>query len=53
MIDTPETLPDLDMPTIIPETVANHLKTYVEMTHLKNNNIYEVIRLETEEKTCV
>ena len=44
MIETPETFPNPNMPTIIPETVANHPKTDVEITYLKNKNIDEVIR---------
>ena len=43
MIKTPETSPNPDMPTIIPDTVANHTKTDVDMTYLKNNNIDDAI----------
>ena len=41
--ETPETPPNPDMPTIIPDTVVERPKTYTEMTYLKKKNIDEAI----------
>ena len=43
MIETPETLPDSDMPTIIPDMGVKHLKTYLEITYLKKKKIKDAI----------
>ena len=43
MTKTPATFLDPYMPTIIPDTGADHPKTYVDMTYLKNKIIDEAI----------
>ena len=36
MNETPATFPDPEMTTVIPDTGADHPKTYVQMSYLKN-----------------
>ena len=43
MTKTPETFPGPDMPTIIPDTGVERLKTDTEMTYLERKNINEAI----------
>ena len=39
MTKTPVTFPDPEMPTIIPDTGAEHPTTDADITYLKNNKI--------------
>ena len=50
MTKTPATFLDPYMPTIIPDTGADHPKTYVDMTYLKNKIIDEAIRQKLRNK---
>ena len=43
MTNASATLPNPDMPTIIPDMGAEHPKRDVEIAHLKKNNIYKAI----------
>ena len=50
MTETPATLPNPEIPTIIPDTGVERLKTDVEMTYLENNSIDETIQYKLRKK---
>ena len=50
MTETPATLPNPEIPTIIPDTSVERLKTDVEMTYLENNSIDETIQYKPRKK---
>ena len=50
MTKTPETFPDPEMKSIVPDTGIEHPKTDAEMTYLKNKNIDKAIRHKMKKK---
>ena len=48
--ETPTTLPDLEMPTIVTDTGAERTKTDAEITYLENKNIDEAVRQKLRNK---
>ena len=50
MTETPETLPELEMPTIIMDTDINHPNTDTEMAYLKKKTINDSIHHKLRKK---
>ena len=48
--ETPTTLPDLEIPTIVTDTGAERTKTDAEITYLENKNIDEAVRQQLRNK---
>ena len=50
MTETPATVPDPDMPTIIPDMGTDRTNTYGEITYLEKKNTDEAIRQKLRKK---